>query len=55
MAVSAERKPNIIVIVADDLGYADLGFQGGHDIPTPNLDQLAARGCLLYTSDAADE
>ena len=47
MAVSAERKPNIIVIVADDLGYADLGFQGGHDIPTPNLDQLAARGMRL--------
>ena len=47
MAVSAERKPNIVVIVADDLGYADLGFQGGHDIPTPNLDRLAARGMRL--------
>tara|TARA_A100001015_G_scaffold283705_1_gene349281 strand:+ start:685 stop:864 length:180 start_codon:yes stop_codon:yes gene_type:complete len=41
MAVSTERKPNIIVIVADDLGYADLGFQGGRDIPTPNLNKLA--------------
>lgn len=39
-----DRKPNILLIVADDLGYADLGFQGGGDIPTPSLDALAARG-----------
>ena len=41
---SEDRKPNILLIVADDLGYADLGFQGGEDIPTPSLDALAARG-----------
>lgn len=38
------RQPNILIILADDLGYADLGFQGCKDIPTPNLDRLAAAG-----------
>ena len=38
------RRPNVVLLVADDLGYADLGFQGGKDIPTPNLDALAAGG-----------
>jgi arylsulfatase A-like enzyme len=41
---SAERKPNVLIIVADDLGYADLGFQGCKDIPTPHIDELAAGG-----------
>jgi arylsulfatase A-like enzyme len=38
--------PNIVVIVADDLGYADLGFQGCRDIPTPHLDVLAQRALV---------
>ncbi len=37
-------KPNILVIVADDLGYADIGIHGGKDVPTPNIDALARSG-----------
>jgi arylsulfatase A-like enzyme len=38
------RKPNIVVVLADDLGYADLGCQGCADIPTPHIDSLAQGG-----------
>jgi arylsulfatase A-like enzyme len=37
-------RPNIIVIMADDMGYADTGFTGATDIQTPNLNKLAASG-----------
>jgi arylsulfatase A-like enzyme len=37
-------KTNILLIVGDDMGYADVGFHGCKDIPTPNLDSLAASG-----------
>lgn len=37
-------KPNVLVIVADDLGYADIGVHGGKAVPTPHLDALAAGG-----------
>jgi arylsulfatase A-like enzyme len=37
-------KPNILVIVADDLGYADIGVHGGKAVPTPNIDKLAKAG-----------
>ncbi len=40
----AESKPNVLFIVGDDMGYADVGFHGCKDIPTPNLDALAASG-----------
>ena len=41
------EKPNFILIVADDLGYADLGFQGSKQIPTPYIDQLAREGIIF--------
>ena len=43
-AVGQGRPPNILIIVADDMGYGDIGPYGGTDIPTPNLDALAAGG-----------
>jgi arylsulfatase A-like enzyme len=41
---SAARRPNIVILLADDLGYADTGFQGCKDVPTPQIDSLAASG-----------
>src|SRR5262245_236189 len=41
---AAARKPNVVILLADDLGYADVGFQGCKDIPTPHIDSLAKNG-----------
>lgn len=43
-AWAEDRKPNIIVFLLDDSGYADLGCQGAKDIATPNIDSIAANG-----------
>jgi arylsulfatase A-like enzyme len=40
-------RPNIVYLLADDLGYADVGFNGGKEIKTPNIDKLAASGARL--------
>jgi len=40
----SSEKPNIILLFADDAGYADFGFQGSKEIRTPHLDQLAREG-----------
>jgi arylsulfatase A-like enzyme len=45
-AARADTRANIVFILADDLGYADIGAFGG-EIPTPNLDALARSGMLL--------
>lgn len=44
---SAEKPPNIVLIFADDLGYADLGCFGSTTIRTPNIDSLAREGIKL--------
>lgn len=43
-AADASPKPNIVFILADDLGYGDLGCYGQQKVPTPNIDKLAAEG-----------
>ena len=43
-AGEAPRKPNIVIILADDLGYADVGAQGGTEMATPHIDSLARDG-----------
>ena len=40
-------KPNLIVIMTDDMGYADVGFNGCKDIPTPNIDSIAYNGAHI--------
>lgn len=42
------QKKNIIMLLADDAGYHDFGFQGSKTIKTPNLDQLAAEGVVCH-------
>src|SRR5687768_5094487 len=41
---AADKQPNILLIVGDDMGYADVGVHGCKDIPTPHLDSLAKNG-----------
>src|SRR5262245_36680599 len=43
-AGAADKKPNVIVILSDDVGYGEYGFQGCKDIPTPNIDSIAKNG-----------
>ena len=42
-----QTKPNIIYILADDLGYGEVGYNGQKIIKTPNIDQLASNGMIF--------
>jgi arylsulfatase A-like enzyme len=46
---AADKKPNVIVFLSDDVGYAEYGFQGNKEIPTPNIDSIAKNG-VRFTS-----
>jgi hypothetical protein len=43
--IARAELPNVVIILADDLGYGDLGCYGAKDTVTPHLDQLASEGC----------
>jgi arylsulfatase A-like enzyme len=50
LSVSGEnnvKKPNLVMILADDLGYGDLGLHGSIQIPTPHIDQLGMEGIVF--------
>ena len=47
VALQKQAKPNIIYILADDLGYGDVGFNGQSKFNTPNIDKLAADGMVF--------
>ena len=44
LAAYASQRPNLIIILTDDQGYADVGFNGCEDIPTPHIDRIAHEG-----------
>src|SRR5688572_3346286 len=46
-AAARESKPNVVVIITDDQGFAELGATGNPVIRTPNIDRLAARSASL--------
>ena len=43
-AEEKKRMPNLIILLADDLGYGELGCQGNKEIPTPHIDGIAKKG-----------
>jgi len=44
LTAAESRKPNVLVFLSDDVGYAEYGFQGSKDIPTPHIDSIAKNG-----------
>ncbi|MCM1111267.1 MAG: arylsulfatase [Clostridium sp.] len=51
-ANNESRQPNVIVILADDLGYGDLGCYGARNVETPNVDSLARQGIRFTNTHA---
>ncbi|GMV61401.1 MAG: sulfatase [Parvibaculum sp.] len=51
---ASERRPNIVVILADDLGFNDISFGGGGIVPTPNIDSIAKRGVTFANGYAGN-
>ena len=47
--VNKAERPNVVIFLSDDQGYADLGCQGSRDIKSPNIDRLAAQGVRFTT------
>ena len=43
----SKNAPNVIIILTDDQGYKDVGFNGSEDIPTPNIDRIAKNGVVF--------
>jgi arylsulfatase A-like enzyme len=43
----SKTPPNVIIIMSDDMGYGDVGFNGCKDIPTPNIDRIASNGVVF--------
>jgi arylsulfatase A-like enzyme len=54
VAGAADRKPNLVSILADDLGSADTSAYGSKYYATPNIDRLAKRGMLVTNAYAAN-
>jgi arylsulfatase A-like enzyme len=50
---AAAQKPNLVVIMADDLGYGDVGYNGCTDIPTPHIDALTENGVQFSSGYSA--
>src|SRR6478672_11766724 len=53
--ISGEQRPNVLLIVTDDVGYGDIGSYGAPDVKTPNIDSLARDGVRLTDFYAAPQ